>query len=207
MTISRPSGCNVFASRFSDPATDRTMILQHCLDFLRHGHNASRLVLRSGRWRDDRDPLTLYSWKWSEVTGKYVGAPYWSVAAKRVYDDAHARFASQTAQQLEAHLSARRMGSNQLQHEHVFPRKDWVRLMTPRIRGVAMSAEELRSQFARYCLGCIVTRAEHREVDRRAGDPQNPWKRYRGTSIRLVDNPEWSDQHRCWIEEAGLIAR
>lgn len=72
-------------------------------------------------------------------------------------------------------------------------------------RGEPPSEPELEALLDRLCIGCVVTRAEHDEVGRRVGVFENPWLRYRGTSIRLVPNPNWTEPHLSWIRAAGLV--
>jgi hypothetical protein len=54
-------------------------------------------------------------------------------------------------------------------------------------------------------IGCIVLKSEHREVNNRRGNEENPWLRYKGSVIKLVPNPEWPGPHLKMIEDAGLV--
>lgn len=150
-------------------------------------------------------PLQIgkYSWLWSERTGKYSGCAFWSTAAAEDYRELARDNPATTPHGLDLLAQRITRGLLQLQHEHVFPRQDLKRRVNPTL-GQARSHEEAWDLLDRYCQGCVVTREEHLRLPAH-GHPSNPWMRYRGLGIRLVDNPAWSERHRGWITEAALV--
>jgi hypothetical protein len=144
-----------------------------------------------------------YAWAWSERTGKYVGCSFWSVVALEAIQRWFHENPHWNVRRIETHAQKRARGGLQLQHEHVFPRRDWKRLVNPTI-GNPRTLEEAWDLLDAYCQGCVVTLEEHRKL-RSRGNPDNPWLRYRGTGIQLLENPAWSERHREWIREAGLV--
>jgi len=65
--------------------------------------------------------------------------------------------------------------------------------------------ESLANFLERTVVGCVVSKREHEEVHSRFEDRKNPWLRYKGSSIKLVPNPNWSPVHRQLIGDAGLL--
>ena len=139
------------------------------------------------------------------MSGKYVGCPFWSVEALKTLERVFSENPGRSLRSAATVASKRTQGEHQLQHEHVFPRKAWRELMSPRIgKWQASQADELVELLDRYCVGCIVTMGEHRQLGDE-GVLENPWERYQGSSIRLVPSESWKEPHRTWIAEADLI--
>jgi hypothetical protein len=200
---------NVDALISSGAAQDRRAIVAYLREYLRTGDvvEPPRLQVAYKQIRLDRgrEPLGQVSWKWSELTGKYAGCQFWTSEALRVASG----FVSQmNGGSLKKSLeeASRLRHDESIQHEHVFPREAWIARMTPLVgRGEPPSESELEALLDRLCIGCVVTRAEHSEVDRRMGIFENPWLRYGSSSIRLVPNPAWTEPHVSWIRAAGLL--
>ena len=187
---------------------DRAAIARFLHDYLCEGTVRAVPVLSHGpkiRLDRGREPLGQSAWKWSEVWGKYVGCSYWSLAAVGAFEEVALHHPTRSPSAIARLACKRARGSQQLQHEHVFPRKAWRALMN---RHVGLWQEnqldELVALLDRYCVGCIVTAREHRELTDRP-DCDNPWTRYVGSSIQLAPNPAWPEPHKSWIQEAGLV--
>ncbi len=151
-----------------------------------------------------REPIGQCAERWSEVRGKYAGNMFWSVEAANTFDHVAEKNPGKTSETIGRMAASKRLNDHQLQHESVFPRKAWQEMMSPHLGGwEAGNAEELAARMDEFCFACIVTRKEFLEL---GGDgvTSNPWMRYRRTSIRIKDNPGWSEQHRTWIGEAKL---
>jgi hypothetical protein len=134
------------------------------------------------------------TWKWTEATGKFVGCPYWSVKAKALFDG---RMRSKYATLAEAWRLSKDLQSGKgqygINHEHVFPIKDVLRILANPSQFPNIPA--LKRFFERQVVGCVVLEGEHREVDGRRGTDDNSWLRYRHSSIKLVPNPAWPNLH------------
>jgi len=198
------------ASRWSEQEIerDKKRILAHLAEYLRTGVPSFDLRLNNGRLRGDgkRDLLSQISWMWSEVRGKVVGCPFWSVAAANRLAELAKRFPRWSSLNLGREAQRRIHGPVQLQHEHVYPRKDWKTMIVPHVVLQPLGEDDLRALMHRYCIACIVTKAEHGELPPN-GEDRNPWLRYRGTSIRLVPNPSWQPVHHSWIDDAQILGR
>jgi hypothetical protein len=152
------------------------------------------------------------TWKWTEATGKFVGCPYWSVQAKALFDAQIRSKYGANATLADARRVARELQSGKgqlcINHEHVFPISN--------VRQVLANADQypqftknipaLRRFFEHCVVGCVVLEGEHRQVDGLPGTSDNPWLRYRNSSIKLVANPAWPDLHVRLIADAGLLA-
>jgi len=198
----------LFESQFDDPEADRSRIQSYLLEFIRTGIAPPKPELSSGRFRLDRrrEPLGQCSWKWSEVTGKYIGCPFWSVEATRNFGEFAALQPAMRLARVAEKASQIVRRAHRLQHEHVFPRRDWATMMSRFVgKGTTITDAALRNLLEQYCIGCVVTAEEHSQLARR-GDPTNPWRRYQRAGVLLVDNPDWPHQHRQWIEELGIVA-
>ena len=201
---------DLFECEFGDSAEDRLQIAKYLLEFLRSGVASPDLDLRSGRLRLDRgrEPIDQCAWKWSEVTGKYVGCAYWSVEAARSFLDFRSGALQTSLWKAGRSAAKRRRGARQLQHDHVFPRRNWFDLMSPLVGDEYRLRDcDIRNSLEHYCIGCVVTREEHGRLNCEEGDQINPWRRYARAGVRLINNPEWPDQHRRWIHEAMVETR
>lgn len=200
---------NVDALTASGAAEDRRAIVLYLREYLRTGKIVEppklKVAYKPIRLDRKREPIGQASWKWSELTGKYLGCQFWSKEALRVASGfVNGLGGASLKRTLEEASRSKHVES--IQHEHVFPRESWTARMKPLVgRGEPPSESDLEVLLDRLCVGCIVTKAEHREVGRRAGVFENPWLRYRGTTIRLLPNPNWTEPHRSWIAAAGLI--
>lgn len=208
MTTTTPPG--VFASRCDSEKTCQNEIVARFRKFLAGcacwvDGSPPLCEFEKHRMRTDK-PLQVgkYAWAWSERTGKYVGCSFWSVAAFKAFQRCTHENRHWSLRRIEIYAQQRARGELQLQHEHVFPRRDWKRLVNPTI-GNPRTLEEAWNLLDTYCQGCVVTLEEHRKL-RSHGDPDNPWLRYWDTGIQLLENPAWSERHRRWIREAGLVS-
>ncbi len=209
MIDSEKTPLRIFESNFSTEAIDqdRKAIATFLDEYLATGKTPEVPILATGSIRLDgrREPIGQGSWKWSEMHGKYAGCMFWSVEASNTFEHVAAKYPERSSQTIGRMASAKKLRDHSLQHEHVFPRKAWVEMMTPNLgQWEAGNSEELAARMDEFCIACIVTHKEHQELTDQAVT-SNPWQRYKGTSIRLKRNPEWPDQHRVWIEEAGLV--
>ncbi len=189
---------------------DRSAIVEYLHQYLCTGVApvAPRLEAAARQIRDDngREPLGQAAWKWSELTGKYYGCPFWSVAAFRLVSGLAERRPLDRLRAVCAAASKKNREPDSIQHEHVFRREHWRQMMAVFVRSAEpLSVADLVDLLDRYCVGCVVTRSEHERLGVQPSDRTNPWKRYSGTSIKLVDNPAWPQRHRAWIVEAGLL--
>lgn len=204
----------LFESKCKTPETCQGRIVEHLDSFLRAGH-ANPLGCRDtplcgfGRHnigkRKKGVTLDAFAWAWSERTGKTRGCQFWSVGAAESLEALRQERPYLSLPKLEREAQRTCRGKDQLQHEHVFPRLEWRKFMTPRVGRSDSRSEELYALLDQYCQGCVVTLEEHLSLNGCQHDPDNPWLRYSGTNIKLVENTAWSTRHRQCIEEAGLI--
>lgn len=90
--------------------------------------------------------------------------------------------------------------------EHVVPKKVLQRFLL-RVR----SRDDI-ARILRINLCCVVTRNEnielpsswHADQDKPIEDVR-PWNRYRGRSIVMLPNPQWSAEEKGALVEAGLL--
>jgi hypothetical protein len=145
-------------------------------------------------------------WKRSELTGKYIGCPFWSVEAKAFFDNELNRLSSsyrdlvslRAACNLAECLKSRKLGGRRLIHEHVFPKKYLIPLLSR--LGSSVNRKIVEEKMERLSVGCVLLESEHPKHDRVYAD--NPWRRYK--DIALAYNPRWPDDHCRMIKEAGL---
>jgi hypothetical protein len=152
-------------------------------------------------------------WKWTEASGKFVGCQFWSINAKKLFDEELRRRFGNTptfdrAWNLAIDLSSTtRYGRQALNHEHVLPiatiRK--VLLKPTLYAQFANSEARLKEFFERAVVGCIMLKEEHDAIHSRPENWDNSWLRYKGSSIKLMWNPNWSDVHQQMIKEANLL--
>ncbi|KAA6184220.1 hypothetical protein F2Q65_12960 [Thiohalocapsa marina] len=102
-------------------------------------------------------------WKHSEADGKIQGCRFWS----------HEALAAQKRRQ-----------SKELQHEHVFPKKQMIELLfdldSPDLATVRRLLDELN-------IAAVVTKTEHRRLGGIPGTRHDVWERYRTAGIPWVD--------------------
>jgi hypothetical protein len=152
--------------------------------------------------RMDRSIKSELPWKWSEATGKYVGCQFWSIKAKYLFDDEVRKHFGEEATLEQACKLAKCLSGRYIEHEHVFPRKEFNRLLN----NEKLTITNLQQFFSIYAVGCVVLTSEHSQIRTEEGDETNPWKRYsRNHFIPLADNIRWASDHRKMIEEAGLL--
>lgn len=182
----------------------------------------------SYRWVAYQTLCHVLLWKFSEAfsTDKRLGAPFWSEGAikslqKHKQVTTPAWFKSQGQPVADA-----------LVHEHVCERArlaDW--LLGPAQDELAQAGRcdrtKLAAALVRLCVGCVVTHAEHKRLDKVVpvnSDWQNPWGRYsraKPEGILVVPNPralaatdaieQMSDdavirRHHGLLSEAGVYA-
>ncbi|HEY3927900.1 MAG TPA: hypothetical protein VGL89_05975 [Candidatus Koribacter sp.] len=68
-------------------------------------------------------------------------------------------------------------------HEHLFPRKDMINILTSMD---AIESEQLRKQLERFNIGVVITIGEHKQLSP-SGTHDDPWERYRAVGV------VWSD--------------
>lgn len=111
-------------------------------------------------------------WVWSEYFGKYDGCCYWSKKALKFKGD-----------------------TKSLCHEHIVPKK----VIIEKICGLKSPTKpKIREILERYCIGCVVTRDEDKELNKaglRAQMPagwngDDPWARYKSVGIQVVEVPK-----------------
>jgi hypothetical protein len=207
----KKSAFSVFETTFraDEIRDDREAITRFLQQYLRDQDLSGVPALNHGpkiRLDGNREPIGQSSWKWTEVRGKYIGCPYWSVEAVAAFSRLVPHYPEDSLPAVAKKASKRDRGDGQLQHEHVFPRKAWIRLMSESLgSSKPPGVNEVRDLLDRYCVGCIVTAKEHKVLGSR-GISENPWMRYEDSGIRIVRNPHWASPHREWIEEVGLGA-
>jgi hypothetical protein len=169
-----------------------------------------------GNRNDPRNTLDELIWKRSEITGKFIGCPFWSVAAKALFEKERTKSMSgQSASLFDAERIAESLNkvkgteglerphSARLMHEHVFPRDHLIRELQN--LGTSAKREPLEKLIERLAVGCVILKSEDSLLRQRDGDPKNPWQRYRTGKITLVDNPAWPAEHRKMIFDADLV--
>jgi hypothetical protein len=201
---------NPFEPEYGDELVrlDRQAVTAFLHDYLRSGTVPELPKIHTGpsiRLDEQREPIGQCSWRWSEMRGKYIGCPYWSVEAMRVLERVQAENPTCSPRELGELASSRSLGDEQLQHAHVFSRKAWIELMTPHLSWSDLDETELMARLDQYCVACIVTYAENQQLRGKEGIRKNPWMRYQGSSIRLVHNAHWPEPHKSWIADAGLL--
>jgi len=171
--------------------------------------------IRWSEWPNQRQFLKQLAWKTSEVYGKYVGCPFWSVAARNRFVACWSpivRGRPRSPYALGHDLGRQLWEALQLQHEHVFQRKDFSELLVEEWpRWVLVSSDEaaLDQHIARfltiYGAGCVVLAGEHDGLAGVPSDRTNPWLRYNrpGRQIYLHDRGDhFPEPHRSLIAEA-----
>lgn len=180
----------------------------------------------SYRWLAGQTLSHVILWKFSEAfsTDKRLGAPFWSegaIASLQRHGQATTPswFKSQNMPTDDA-----------LVHEHVCERGDLVeRLLDRGVEGLRQGddcdREQLGTTLSKLCVGCVVTRAEHKRLTKKAvgdSDMENPWLRYgrakpavrvvmHGRVAAAVGGPRLSDDgivrlHRDLIIESRAFA-
>lgn len=136
---------------------------------------------------------------------KNLGRPFWSVEAFRNWvtnieslppAEVRDRRGAYTQRTIEK-FNGTKLGAF-LRHEHVVPKKvmiDWL------VREPGRVDEILAKNVC-----CVITRAEDSRLARDTHpDPANPWRRYEGTGIRLLFNPDWPDEVVTELTQHGLL--
>jgi hypothetical protein len=173
-------------------------------------------VLYSGLPFKRRKKLTIadeLTWKWTELTGKFVGCQFWSLGAARLFNDElknkYNNPSLEDGWTLAGRLDDRRGPDGRrrpddqiITHEHVFPIKFFRGILSAPER--AREINELRQLFSRFAIGCVVLQSEH--PSNCPYDRDNPWRRYRDKGITLAENPNWPDEHKDLIRLAELQA-
>ena len=101
---------------------DRQVIAAFLQEYLLTGEIPDAPKVHTGpqlRLDGAREPIGQCSWRWSEMRGKYVGSPYWSIEALRVFEGVHAENPDCSPEAVARIASRRALGEYQLQHEHV----------------------------------------------------------------------------------------
>lgn len=169
---------------------------------MREKHRALRHV---GHFSGSRTLSNELIWKWTEATGKYVGCPFWSSAARELFDaEVEALggwpITSGVKKHLEAKLQKKGRPHNQkLTHEHVYPIKEmkaWISSLG------SFDSATVMEHFDRQCVACVVLESEHPNVP---ANHENPWLRYSNAGVVLAQNPAWPESQRALIAAAGLI--
>jgi len=188
---------------------DRRSLVRYLRDYLATGVAAEPPQLHAShkqlRIDERREPIGQVSWKWSELSGKYAGCPFWSTEALRVVVGLDARWPGRTLKRVCERVS-KGYFLESIQHESVFPRLEWVARLQALVGTDAVPSEpELEALLDCFSVGCVLTRAQVDEVGSRPSNADNPWLRFQGTSIRLLPNPAWTEPQRTSIHAAGLL--
>jgi hypothetical protein len=153
----------------------------------------------------------VLGWKYSEHSGYMIGCQFWSRRAKERFDQEierqfHGQATLQDAWNLADCLAKIGFRKEQLNHEHVFPRKDFTGILKNRVSAPSDSRDFVAIQdlFHRLAVACVVLKGEHDQLPSKSDD-QNPWRRYGTIPIMIADNPRWPADHRRMIAEAGLL--
>ncbi len=156
----------------------------------------------------------VLGWKYSEHSGYMIGCQFWSRRAKERFDKEierqfHGKATLQDAWDLADCLANKSFREEQLNHEHVFPRKEFTTLLKNRVSEPSDFRDFVAIQklFDRLAVACVVLKGEHQGVNSVPGDEKNPWRRYckAKVPILLADNRAWPAAHRQMIEEAHLL--
>ena len=153
--------------------------------------------------------LDALLWKYSELTGKYCGCPFWSDGARRRFEGKLLEYTngriptSNDARHIAYYLKKKIHNEYQLVHEHVFPRAE-LRKRLLLDRDTLLAAGSLAETLERTAIGCIVLRSEDKQLKNDERDYNNPWLRYRG-KLKLVENQDWPASQRELIVAAGLL--
>jgi hypothetical protein len=158
--------------------------------------------------------LRALIWKHSELTGKYCGCQYWSVAAKSAFEKTLRERTNGKGLNLEDAWSVaeslKKTDVNpglRLVHEHVFPITRLIKML--RNQSETLSRDWVDRDIEMRAVGCVILASEDKVLSdqgaRTRGNEDNLWFRYKDARIRLVDNPEWPQLHRELIEGAELI--
>jgi len=188
---------------------DRRTLVRYLRDYLASGivREPPQLHTSHKQLRVDerREPIGQVSWKWSELSGKYVGCPFWSTEALRVVVGLDERWPGRTPKRVCERVS-KGYFLESIQHESVFPRLEWVARLHSLVGTEAVPSEaELEALLDRFSVGCVLTRAQVDELATRASNADNPWLRLQGTSIRLLPNSSWTPSQQASIRDAGLL--
>ena len=140
---------------------------------------------------------------------KTLGRPFWSVRAYLEWAQEVAALPADACFRTDGTFSSRTVHAKApdgklrafLRHEHVVPKKaliDWL-----------LEEPESVSEILGKNVCCVVARDEDTALNRthRAThpDPRRPWKRYEGTGIRLLYNPDWPKDILEEVRAHGLI--
>lgn len=173
------------------------------------------------RWRDgeisedilrhDRNPDGIKVWLWlmhhpHNERWKNIGRPNWSLDAyltwRRYYFAVpeEKRLASDGAPHLRTLPKESWAGEDGLHHEHVVPQSvSLKRLMAGHNPELVLACN----------VSAVITIRERDKLPSRAThpDPDNPWIRYRGTGIQMIENPSWSATERAALAQHDLLYR
>ncbi|MBM3988587.1 MAG: hypothetical protein FJ294_11605 [Planctomycetes bacterium] len=188
---------------------DRRNLVRYLRDYLASGVGEEPPQLHTShkqlRIDERREPIGQVSWKWSELSGKYIGCPFWSTEALRVVVGLDERWPGRTPKRVCERVS-KGYFLESIQHESVFPRLEWVARLQALVGTASIPSEpDLEALLDRFSVGCVLTRTQVDEVAARPSNADNPWLRFQGTSIRLLPNSAWTEQQRASIREARLL--
>jgi hypothetical protein len=148
----------------------------------------------------------ILAWKWSEMTGKYIGCQFWSNDARTLFlqkMDGIEYYTIDYAQNVACNLARRNPDINKkITHEHVFPRSLFCQELQKLFRDTVPERNKIKTLFSRLAIGCVVLESEHRKMKDSSPNRVNPWRRYEG--ITLVENPNWPKEHQTLIDQAKL---
>jgi hypothetical protein len=141
---------------------------------------------------------TLNSWLYYQhhpgsEKWKLQGQHYWSVAAWRSWRDWR-------ASGNRSFPKRGCCGDLGLTSEHVVPKKVMQQLLLA-------EGANIRFWLERN-LCCVVTVAEHKRLPHDTHrDPADPWRRYSGWEIMLLNNPDWGEEEIVPLLRHGLLDR
>lgn len=110
-----------------------------------------------------RELVGITLWKDSEADGKIQGCRFWSRGA----------------------LASQKLGNTKdLQHEHVFPKRQMIDLL---FELKNPDLDTVQGLIQAHNVAAVVTKEEHRQLGRVPGSRGDVWQRYRLAGIQWVD--------------------
>lgn len=128
---------------------------------------------------------------------KLVGQRYWSVSAWRAWRD-HARHQGLPTSSMRSLPKRSRSGELGLVSEHVVPKKVLK-------REILFDRANLQLWLSRNLCSVVTIREDRRLHRDDHPEPSDPWRRYIGTGIVFLHNPDWTDGEIEPLLRCGLL--
>jgi hypothetical protein len=169
-----------------------------------------------------REYMHELAWKRSELTGKFIGCPFWSVGAYHLFATCIARQGIDNVKDAERLIDILQSKKEyedpdrttkidllfnlRITHEHVFPRKSFVTKICKEWRNE--SEKKLLDRFDTYAVGFVVLESEHISLGEAILD--NPWQRYADKIFLLpppswIKDEPWGQQHLQFARAAKVL--